>query len=78
VPRLIDLVAGQVQVMFGSMPSMIQYVRAGTLRPLGVTTPARSDVLPDCRQWRVVAGYEASDFYGLAARRTRHPKLSPG
>lgn len=67
-PALIDLVAGQVQVMFGSMPSMIQYVRAGTLRPLGVTTRARSDVLPDLPTvGELVPGYEASDFYGLAA-----------
>jgi len=58
---------------FGSMPSMIQYVRAGTLRPLGVTTPARSDVLPDLPTvGEFVAGYEASDFYGLAA-----PKDTP-
>ncbi len=46
-PALIDLVGGQVQVMFGSMPSMIQYVRQGTFRPLAVTTRVRSDVLPD-------------------------------
>jgi tripartite-type tricarboxylate transporter receptor subunit TctC len=75
-PALIDLVAGQVQVMFGSMPSMIQYVRAGTLRPLGVTTRARSDVLPDLSTvGEFVPGYEASDFYGLAAPKDTPPEI---
>jgi tripartite-type tricarboxylate transporter receptor subunit TctC len=75
-PALIDLVAGQVQVMFGSMPSMIQYVRAGTLRPLGVTTRARSDVLPDLSTvGEFVPGYEASDFYGLAAPKNTPPEI---
>jgi tripartite-type tricarboxylate transporter receptor subunit TctC len=72
-PALADLVAGQVQVMFGSMPSMIQYVRAGTLRPLAVTTPKRSDVLPDVPTvGEFIPGYEATDFYGLGA-----PKDTP-
>ncbi len=75
-PALIDLVAGQVQVMFGSMPSMIQYVRAGTLRSLGVTTRARSDVLPDLPTvGEFVPGYEASDFYGLAAPKDTPPEI---
>jgi tripartite-type tricarboxylate transporter receptor subunit TctC len=72
-PALSDLVAGQVQVMFGSMPSMIGYVRAGTLRPLAVTTRMRSDVLPDAAAvGEFVQGYEATDFYGLGA-----PKDTP-
>jgi tripartite-type tricarboxylate transporter receptor subunit TctC len=72
-PALADLVGGQVQVMFGSMPSMIGYVRAGTLRPLAVTTRVRSDVLPDTPTvGEFVAGYEATDFYGLGA-----PKDTP-
>jgi tripartite-type tricarboxylate transporter receptor subunit TctC len=67
-PALADLIAGQVQVMFGSMVSMIGYVRAGTLRPLGVTTAIRSDALPDVPAVaEFVPGYEASDLYGLAA-----------
>jgi tripartite-type tricarboxylate transporter receptor subunit TctC len=72
-PALIDLMAGQVQVMFGSMPSMIQYVRAGTLRPLAVTTAVRSEVLPDLPALgEFVPGYVASDFYGVGA-----PKGTP-
>ena len=75
-PALIDLVSGQVQVMFGSTPSMIQYVRAGTLRPLGVTTRTRSDVAPDVPSiGEVVRGYEASDFYGLGAPKGTPPEI---
>jgi tripartite-type tricarboxylate transporter receptor subunit TctC len=46
-PGLTDLLAGQVQVMFASMTAAIQYVRAGNLRALAVTTAARSDALRD-------------------------------
>ena len=75
-PALIDLVGGQVQVMFGSMPSMIQYVRQGTLRPLAVTTRIRSDVLPDVPTvGETVSGYEASDFYGLGAPKDTPPEI---
>lgn len=75
-PALIDLVAGQVQVMFGSMPSMIQYVRAGTLRPLAITTRMRSDVLPDVPTvGEFVPEYEASDFYGIAAPKDTPPDI---
>jgi tripartite-type tricarboxylate transporter receptor subunit TctC len=75
-PALIDLVGGQVQVMFGSMPSMIQYVHQGTLRPLAVTTRVRSDVLPDVPTvGETVPGYEASDFYGLGAPKDTPPEI---
>ena len=46
-PMLIDLLGGQVQVTFDPMPSSIQHVRAGRLRPLAVTTAIRSEALPD-------------------------------
>jgi tripartite-type tricarboxylate transporter receptor subunit TctC len=75
-PALIDLVSGQMQMMFGSMPSMIQYVRQGTLRPLAVTTRVRSDVLPDVPTiGETVPGYEASDFYGLGAPAGTPPEI---
>src|SRR5262249_17309674 len=44
---LTDLLGGQVQVVFTSMPSVIEYIRAGRLRVLAVTTATRSDALPD-------------------------------
>src|SRR5262244_2851525 len=46
-PSLTDLLGGQVQVTFTSMPSVIEYIRAGRLRALAVTTATRSDALPD-------------------------------
>ena len=46
-PALTDLLGGQVQVVFASMPSSIEYIRAGKMRPLAVTTATRSGVLPD-------------------------------
>jgi tripartite-type tricarboxylate transporter receptor subunit TctC len=72
-PALIDLIGGQVQVYFGSMPETIQYIRAGTVRALAVTTAIRSDVLPDLPTvGDFVPGYEASSWYGLGA-----PKGTP-
>jgi tripartite-type tricarboxylate transporter receptor subunit TctC len=46
-PALVDLLGGQVQVMFANMSSSIEYVRAGKLRALAVTTMTRSEALPD-------------------------------
>jgi tripartite-type tricarboxylate transporter receptor subunit TctC len=67
-PALSDLIGGQVQVMFAPLPSSIEYVRAGKLRALAVTTAARSDALPDIPTVAdFVPGYEASAFYGVGA-----------
>jgi len=69
-PMLIDLIGGQVQVAFDPMPSSIEYIRAGKLRPLAVTTAERSQVLPDLPTvGDFVAGYEASSWYGIGAPR---------
>jgi Tripartite tricarboxylate transporter family receptor len=46
-PALTDLLGGQVQVYFVTTPASIEYIRAGTLRPLAVTTATRVDALPD-------------------------------
>ncbi len=46
-PALTDLLAGQVHVMFDNLPPSMQHIKAGTLRPLGVTTAQRSPELPD-------------------------------
>ena len=60
-PALTDLLGGQVQVMFGTMPSSIEYIRAGKLRALAVTTATRSEALPDIPTvGDFVPGYEAS------------------
>jgi tripartite-type tricarboxylate transporter receptor subunit TctC len=72
-PALVDLLGGQVQVMFASMSSSIEYVRAGKLRALAVTTVMRSPVLPDIPTVaEFVSGYEASFWTGFGA-----PKGTP-
>jgi tripartite-type tricarboxylate transporter receptor subunit TctC len=72
-PALTDLIGGQVQVMFVAMASGIEYVRAGKLRSLAVSTAMRSEALPDLPVLGdFVAGYESSAWYGLGA-----PKHTP-
>jgi tripartite-type tricarboxylate transporter receptor subunit TctC len=61
-----DLLAGQVQTVIGSIPSMIEYVRAGTLRAVGVTTPMRSEMLHDVPAiGESVPGYDTNQWYGI-------------
>ena len=68
-----DLLSGQVQVVFGTISSCIQYVMGGMLRALAVTTATRSDALPDIPTLaEFVPGYEASQWYGVGA-----PKDTP-
>ena len=63
-----DLLAGRVQVYFSPMPQVIQYVRAGQLRALAVTTGTRASELPDVPALgEFVPGYEASGWYGICA-----------
>jgi len=69
-PAMIDLIGGQVQVGFATMVASIAYIRAGKLRPLAVTTTARSPILPDLPTvGDFVPGYEASSAFGIAAPR---------
>ena len=70
-PALVDLLGGQVQVMFATMPPSIGYVRAGKLRALAVTAATRSDALPDLPTVaEFVPGYEFSFWTGIGAPRT--------
>jgi tripartite-type tricarboxylate transporter receptor subunit TctC len=72
-PAVVDLIAGQVQVMFATMPSSIEFVRSGKLRALAVTSAERSTALPDVPTVaEFVPGYEASAVYGMGA-----PKATP-
>jgi tripartite-type tricarboxylate transporter receptor subunit TctC len=67
-PAMIDLLAGQAQVMFDTMPAAIEYLRAGKLRPLAVTTATRAPALPELPTVAdSVPGYESSALYGIAA-----------
>jgi tripartite-type tricarboxylate transporter receptor subunit TctC len=69
-PALTDLLGGQVQVLFATTPGTTEYIKTGKLRGLAVTTAARADVLPDLPTvGDFVPGYEASQWYGLAAPR---------
>ncbi|MGN6747348.1 MAG: Bug family tripartite tricarboxylate transporter substrate binding protein [Xanthobacteraceae bacterium] len=73
---LSDLIAGRLQVVFGTMPSTIEHVRAGTLRALAVTSAARSDLLPDVPALNeFLPGYEASQWYGIAAPKNTPPAV---
>jgi tripartite-type tricarboxylate transporter receptor subunit TctC len=75
-PALVDLLGGQVQVMFASMSSSIEYVRAGRLRALAVTTAAHSPVLPDIPMMsEFVPGYEASFWTGIGAPKNTPPEI---
>ena len=72
-PALTDMISGQVQVMFDNVPTSIEFIRAGKLRALAVTTATRSEVLPDLPTVAdFVPGYEASAWYGVGV-----PKGTP-
>ena len=72
-PALVDLLAGQVQMMFEPTLSTLPHIRAGKLRALAVTSAKRSAALPDVPTvGEFVAGYEATAWFGLVA-----PKGTP-
>ncbi|MGA9010397.1 MAG: tripartite tricarboxylate transporter substrate binding protein [Xanthobacteraceae bacterium] len=72
-PALVDMLAGQVQVVFDNMPSSIGHIRAGRLRAIAVTTAVREKTLPDVPTVaETVPGYEASAWFGMAV-----PKGTP-
>jgi tripartite-type tricarboxylate transporter receptor subunit TctC len=69
----VDLLGGQVQVMFGRMSESIGHIRSGHLRALAVTSPVRSAVLPEVPTvGESVPGYETDTWYGIGA-----PKNTP-
>jgi tripartite-type tricarboxylate transporter receptor subunit TctC len=69
-----DLIAGQVQIVFGPIPSLVQHIRSGKLRALAVTTATRSQALPDVPSVaETVPGYDAISWYGIGA-----PRETPG
>jgi tripartite-type tricarboxylate transporter receptor subunit TctC len=72
-PALTDLIGGQVQVVFGSITASIEYIRAGTLRALAVTTATRSELLPNVQSMaEFLPGYDTSVWFGVCA-----PKNTP-
>jgi tripartite-type tricarboxylate transporter receptor subunit TctC len=72
-PALTDMLGGQVQVMFDNLPTSIEHIRAGKLRPLAITSATRSELIPDVPTVAdFVPGYESSAWYGVGA-----PKGTP-
>src|SRR5712671_7178070 len=64
-PALIDMLAGQVQVMIDPLPASIEHIRSGSLRPLAITTPTRFPALPDLPTVsEFIPGFVADTWYG--------------
>jgi tripartite-type tricarboxylate transporter receptor subunit TctC len=69
-PATPDLISGQVQVMFGVMPSSLGYIQSGKLRALAVTSLQRQAALPDVpAMTEFLPGYEAAGWYGIVAQK---------
>jgi tripartite-type tricarboxylate transporter receptor subunit TctC len=67
-PALADLLGGQVQLVFSTVPAAIEYIKGGKLRPLAVTTATRSEALPDVPTvGDFLPGFESSQWYGVGA-----------
>jgi tripartite-type tricarboxylate transporter receptor subunit TctC len=72
-PALSDLMGGQIQLCFNSLPAAMELIKAGKVRALATTATARSSALPNLATVsEFVRGYEASTFYGIGA-----PKNTP-
>ncbi|MEC3766149.1 tripartite tricarboxylate transporter substrate binding protein [Cupriavidus sp. SS-3] len=70
-PALTDLMGGQIQLMFDSMPSAMPFIKSGKLRAIAVTTPRRASALPDIPTVAEsgLPGFDISTWYGLWAPR---------
>ena len=77
-PALNDLLGGQIPVMFDSVPGVLQHIKAGKLRALGVTSPARSPALPDVPtiDEAGLKGFAATAWFGLYAPGRMPPALA--
>jgi tripartite-type tricarboxylate transporter receptor subunit TctC len=74
-PALTEMIGGQVQVMFDTVPTSIEYIRSGKLRALAATTAMRLDVLPDIPTvGDFLPGFEASAWQGLCAPKSTPPE----
>ncbi len=68
VAALTDMLSGQMQVLFDNLPASIEYIKAGKVRALAVTTIERSEALPNVPTvGEFVPGYEASPWWGVGA-----------
>jgi tripartite-type tricarboxylate transporter receptor subunit TctC len=72
-PAMMDLIGGRVQVIFDNVPTSVEFIKAGKIRPLAVTSAERIALFPDLPTVAdYVPGYEASAWYGIVA-----PKGTP-
>ncbi|HEY2229803.1 MAG TPA: tripartite tricarboxylate transporter substrate binding protein [Xanthobacteraceae bacterium] len=75
-PALVDLMGGQVQVMFDVLPGSLPHIQAGEARALAVTTRTRAPTLPDVPTVAdSVPGYEASTWFGVGAPKGTPPEI---
>jgi tripartite-type tricarboxylate transporter receptor subunit TctC len=75
-PAMLDLIAGRAQVMFDNVPTSVEYIRSGKIRPLAVTSAERVALFPDLPTVAdFVPGYEASAWYGLGAPKGTPPAI---
>jgi tripartite-type tricarboxylate transporter receptor subunit TctC len=67
-PAMTDVLAGQVQVIFDNLPTSLEHIKAGKVRPLAVTTATRAAALPEIPTvGEFVPGYEVSSWFGIGA-----------
>jgi tripartite-type tricarboxylate transporter receptor subunit TctC len=75
-PAMLDLIAGRAQVMFDNVPTSVEYIRSGKIRPLAVTAATRIALFPDLPTVAdYVPGYEASAWYGIGAPKGTPPEI---
>jgi tripartite-type tricarboxylate transporter receptor subunit TctC len=75
-PALTDMIGGQVQIIFDTTASSIEYIRAGKLRPIAVTTATRWEGLPEIPTVaEFLQGFEASSWYGIGAPKNTPPEI---
>jgi tripartite-type tricarboxylate transporter receptor subunit TctC len=75
-PALTDLLAGRAQVMFEAITTLVAYIKDGKLRPLAVTLPRRSPLLPDVPSvGEFLPGYEAAVWFGIGAPKKTPPEI---
>ena len=75
-PAMLDLIAGRAQVMFDNVPTSIEYIRAGKIRPLAVTSATRIELFPELPTVAdYVPGYEAAAWYGIGAPKGTPPEI---
>jgi tripartite-type tricarboxylate transporter receptor subunit TctC len=75
-PSMVDMLAGQIPIMFDNLPGSIQQIQSGRVRALGVTTAKRVDTLPNVPTiGETVPGYEVSVWYGICAPKGTPPDI---